>query len=140
MRLKIHQFGELIGILLLLVSTAMQLFYLEPMKRQIEWRLAAFTAQQNAQVQLRESFTNQITLLQQMNAAPDVIAATELRRDEIFAKYRNSDADISDYMQENEQVESYLEIVVIVLFGIGSLLAGLGRTFDMVAARKAAGE
>lgn len=140
MRLKIHQLGELFGILLLLSSTAMQLFYLEPMKRQIEWRLAAFTAQQNAQVQLRESFTNQITLLQQMNAAPDVIAATEARRDEIFAKYRNSDADISDYMLENERVEGYLEIVVIVLFGLGSLLAGLGRTFDMMAARKAAGE
>ncbi|MBI1649990.1 hypothetical protein [Hyphomicrobium sulfonivorans] len=140
MRLKIHQLGELFGILLLLSSTAMQLFYLEPMKRQIEWRLAAFTAQQNAQVQLRESFTNQITLLQQMNAAPDVIAGTEARRDEIFAKYRNSDADISDYMLENERVEGYLEIVVIVLFGLGSLLAGLGRTFDMMAARKAAGE
>ncbi|KWT64143.1 hypothetical protein APY04_3407 [Hyphomicrobium sulfonivorans] len=140
MRLKIHQLGELFGILLLLSSTAMQLFYLEPMKRQIEWQLAAFTAQQNAQVQLRESFTNQITLLQQMNAAPDVIAGTEARRDEIFAKYRNSDADISDYMLENERVEGYLEIVVIVLFGLGSLLAGLGRTFDMMAARKAAGE
>ncbi|MDH4982659.1 hypothetical protein [Hyphomicrobium sp. D-2] len=140
MRLKIHQLGELFGILLLLGSTAMQLFYLEPMKRQIEWRLAAFTAQQNAQVQLRESFINQITLLQQMNAAPEVITATEARRDEIFAKYRNSDADISDYMLENERVEGYLEIVVIVLFGLGSLLAGLGRTFDMMAARKTAGE
>ena len=140
MRLKIHQLGELFGILLLLGSTAMQLFYLEPMKRQIEWRLAAFTAQQNAQVQLRESFTNQITLLQQLNAAPDVIAATEARRDDVFAKYRNSDADISDYMLEKEQVESYLEIIVIVLFGLGSLLAGLGRTFDMMATRKASGE
>jgi len=140
MRLKIHQLGELFGILLLLASTAMQLFYLEPMKRQIEWRLAAFTAQQNAQIQLREAFENQLALLRQMQAPQDVIAATETRRDGIFAKYRNSDADISDYMLEKEKVESYLEIIVIVLFGIGSLLAGLGRTFDMLAARRAAGE
>lgn len=140
MRLKIHQLGELFGILLLLASTAMQLFYLEPMKRQIEWRLAAFTAQQNAQIQLREAFENQLTLLRQMQAPQDVISGTEARRDDIFAKYKNSDADISDYMLEKEQVESYLEIIVIVLFGIGSLLAGLGRTFDMLAARRAAGE
>lgn len=140
MRLKIHQLGELLGILLLLGSTAMQLFYLEPMKRQIEWRLAAFTAQQNAQIQLREAFENQLTLLRQMQAPQDVIAATEIRRDGIFAKYRNSDADISDYMLEKEQVEGYLEIIVIVLFGVGSLLAGLGRTFDMLASRRAAGE
>lgn len=140
MRLKIHQLGELFGILLLLASTAMQLFYLEPMKRQIEWRLAAFTVQQNAQIQLREAFENQLTLLRQMQAPQDVIAGTEARRDDVFAKYKNSDADISDYMLDKEQVESYLEIIVILLFGIGSLFAGLGRTFDMLAARRVADE
>jgi hypothetical protein len=140
MRLKIHQFGELFGIVLLLGSTAMQLFYLEPMKRQIEWRLAAFTAQQNAQVILREGFANQVALLQQMQAPADAIAATEARRDDVFNKYRVSDADISDYMLEKEQVEGYLEIIVILLFGLGSLLAGLGRTLEMLSARRAAGE
>ena len=39
MRLRGYQLGELIGIVLLLASTAMQLFYLEPLKREIEWRL-----------------------------------------------------------------------------------------------------
>jgi len=140
MRLRIYQFGELFGILLLLASTAMQLFYLEPMKRQIEWRLASFTTQQNAQVVLREGFANQLALLQQLQAPPDTIAATEARRDAIAAAYRNSDADIADYMFEKERVEGYLEILVIILFALGSLLAGLGRTFEMLAARKAAGQ
>jgi hypothetical protein len=53
MRLRIYQFGELVGILFLLGSTAMQLFYLEPLKREIEWRLVAFNTQQSAQIQLR---------------------------------------------------------------------------------------
>ena len=53
MRLKVYQWGELIGILLLLGSTAAQMFYLEPLKREIEWRLVAFNTQQSVQIQLR---------------------------------------------------------------------------------------
>ena len=56
MRLKYYQLGELVGIVLLLASTAMQLFYLEPLKREIEWRLVAFNTQQSAQIQLRTTF------------------------------------------------------------------------------------
>ena len=58
MRLKAYQYGELIGILLLLGSTAAQMFYLEPLKREIEWRLVAFNTQQSAQIQLRATFDN----------------------------------------------------------------------------------
>ena len=43
-------------------------------------------------------------------------------------------------MIAKEGVENYLEIVVIVLFALGSLLAGLGRALEMQAARNAAGE
>ena len=48
MKLRTYQAGELVGIVLLLASTATQLFYLEPLKREIEWRLVAFNTQQSA--------------------------------------------------------------------------------------------
>jgi hypothetical protein len=50
MRLRAYQWGELIGIFFLLASTATQIFYVEPLKREIEWRLAAFNLQQNGQL------------------------------------------------------------------------------------------
>ncbi len=140
MRLKLHQFGELVGILLLLASTATQMFYLDPLDRDIQWRLTAFTVQQSAQVQLKTAYDNQLGLLRQLNAPAAEISAIEAKRDSALAQYRNSDADISDFMIAKEGVEEYLQIIVIALFALGSLLAGLGRTLDMLAARKAAGE
>ena len=76
MRLKYYQLGELIGIVFLLASTAMQLFYLEPLKREIEWRLVAFSTQQSAQIQLRTTFENQLALLKLMNAPAEQVTAT----------------------------------------------------------------
>ena len=139
MRLKYYQLGELVGIVFLLGSTATQLFYLEPLKREIEWRLVAFNTQQSAQIQLRTSFDNQLALLRLMNAPAEEITATEGKRDKTLADYKNSDANISDFMIEKERVEGLLEVIVIALFALGSLLAGLGRTLEMMAARKAAG-
>jgi hypothetical protein len=140
MRLKYYQLGELIGIVFLLASTAMQLFYLEPLKREIEWRLVAFSTQQSAQIQLRTTFENQLALLKLMNAPAEQVAATEAKRDDTLAQYKNSDANISDYMIAKEGVENYLEAIVIALFALGSLMAGLGRALEMSAARNAAGE
>jgi hypothetical protein len=140
MRLKLHQFGELVGILFLLASTATQMFYLEPLDRDIQWRLTAFTVQQSAQIQLRTAYDNQIAVLKQLNAPAADVTAVEGKRDAALAQFRNSDADISDFMIAKEGVEDYLQIVVIVLFAVGSVLAGLGRTLDMLAARRVAGE
>ena len=140
MRLRGYQLGELIGIVLLLASTAMQLFYLEPLKREIEWRLVAFNTQQSAQIQLRATFDNQLALLKLMNAPAEQVTATEAKRDAALSAYKNSDADISDFMIAKEGVENYLEIVVIVLFALGSLLAGFGRALEMSTARRAAGD
>ena len=140
MRLKGYQLGVLIGIVLLLASTATQLFYLEPLKREIEWRLVAFNTQQSAQIQLRTTFDNQIALLRLMNAPADQIKETEAKRDQGLDQYKTSDANISDFMIEKERVEGYIEIIVIALFALGSLLAGLGRALEMQAARNAAGE
>ena len=140
MRLKVYQYGELLGILLLLGSTAAQMFYLEPLKREIEWRLVAFNAQQSAQIQLRAMFDNQAILLKRLNAPADEIAATETKRETLLGQYKTSDANISDFMIEKERVESNIEVIVIALFALGSLLAGLGRTLEMLAARRVSNE
>jgi hypothetical protein len=134
MRLKLYQYGELIGIVLLLVSTAMQMFYLQPLDRDIQWRLAAYSMQQSAQIQLRTAYDNQLALLKQLNAPADLVTATETKRDAQLTRYRNSDADISDYMIAKEPVEDYLQMIVLVLFALGSLLAGIGRALEMHAA------
>ena len=136
MRLRIHQIGEIVGILLLLTSTAMQLFYLEPLKREIEWRLVAFNTQQSAQIQLRTTFDNQIALLKLMNAPADQVSANEAQRTKVLGQYKTSDANISDYMIEKERVESYLEVIVIALFALGSILAGLGRLIEFQTASR----
>ena len=138
MRLRVYQYGELFGIVLLLASTATQLFYLEPLKREIEWRLVAFNTQQSAQIQLRAVYDNQVALLKLMNAPAEQIAATEAKRDDTLAQYKNSDANIADFMIAKEGVENYLEVIVIALFALGSLLAGLGRALEMSAARRVA--
>ena len=129
--MRVYQFGELVGILLLLASTATQMFYLEPLDRDIQWRLTAFTVQQSAQIQLRTAYDNQLALLKQLNAAPEQVTAIEAKRDAALAQFRNS-----DFMIAKEDVEDYLQIVVIALFALGSLLAGLGRTLDMLYARR----
>jgi len=134
MRLKLYQYGELIGIVLLLASTATQIFYLEPLKRGIEWRLAAYATQQSAQVQVRTLFDNQLALLKLMNAPADQVTATEGQRAKTLDKFSTADANIANYMLAKEQVENYLEVIVIILFALGSLLAGIGRALELRAA------
>ena len=136
MRLRLHQIGEIVGIVLLLASTATQLFYLDPLKREIEMRLVAFNIQQSAQVQLRTAFENQLALLKVMNAPAAQMSTAEAQREKVLAQYKSSDADIADVVMEKENVEGYLEIVVIVLFALGSILAGLGRLIEFQTASR----
>ena len=131
MGFRIYQLGELFGILLLLGATATQMFYLDPLKREIEWRLAAFSTQQSAQVQIKAIYDNRITLLQVANAPEEKIKEAETLRDQSIAHYKNSDADIADYMIEKEGVEDILQWIVLALFALGTLLAGFGRAMEM---------
>lgn len=131
MALKAHQRGELLGVFLLLASTAAQMFYLEPLKREIEWRLVTFQIQQTGQVQIRSLYDTQIAMLQSVNAAPDRIKAIEADRDKTVAKFTTADANISDYLIEKQRVEEYLQYVVIALFALGILLTALGRANEM---------
>ena len=131
MGFKIYQLGELFGILLLLGATATQMFYLDPLKREIEWRLAAFSIQQSAQVQLKAIHDNRIALLQVANAPEEKIKEAEAERDKNLDRYRTADANISDYMIEKEGVEDILQVIVLALFALGTLLAGFGRAMEM---------
>jgi hypothetical protein len=131
MGFKAYQLGELLGVVLLLGSAATQMFYLDPLKREIEWRLAAFSIQQSAQVQLKAIHDNRIVLLQATNASADKIAEAEAERDKNLDRYRTADANISDYMFAKESVENNLQLVMIALFALGTLLAGLGRAMEM---------
>jgi hypothetical protein len=132
---KGYQLGELFGIILLLGSTAMQMFYLDPLKREIEWRLAAFSTQQSAQVELKAIHDNRIVLLQALNAPAEKIKEAEAAREENLSRFKTADANISDFMIEKESVEDNLQYVVLALFAIGTLLAGFGRAMEMRAHR-----
>ncbi|PPD01997.1 MAG: hypothetical protein CTY31_03575 [Hyphomicrobium sp.] len=131
MALKAHQRGELLGVFLLLASTAAQMFYLEPLKREIEWRLVTFQIQQTGQVQIRSLYDTQIAMLQSVNAAPERIKAIEADRDKTVAKFTTADANISDYLIEKQRVEEYIQYAVIALFALGILLTALGRANEM---------
>lgn len=135
MGFKTYQLGELFGIILLLGSTAMQMFYLDPLKRDIEWRLAAFSMQQSAQVQTKATFDTRITLLEALNASPDKIKDAEADRDKTLGRFQTADANISDFMIEKERVEDYLQLIVLALFALGTFLAGFGRAMEMRAHR-----
>ena len=135
MKLRAYQWGELIGILLLLASTATQIFYVEPLKRQIEWRLAAFSNQQNGRIQAETTFDNRIALLRALKASAGDIEAAEAGRKRLIEKYETADANVANYVLDKEWIENVLQIIVVSLFGLGSLLAGIGRAMEMAASR-----
>ena len=131
MRLKGYQLGELIGVALVLLSTAAQLFYLEPLKREIEWRLVAFNIQQSGQIQTKTLFSNQLAVLRAVNASSETMASAEKERDATIAQYQTADANLSDYLFEKEAVENRIQMLVIGLFVFGSLLTFYGRLKEL---------
>ncbi|MCB1484552.1 MAG: hypothetical protein KDJ17_06650 [Hyphomicrobiaceae bacterium] len=136
MKIKFYQVAELIGVFFLLASTAAQMFYVEPLKREIEWRLSAFNMQQNGQVQLQAVFANRIAVLKALKAEQTEIDAAQADRAKAMEKYQTADANIANYLLDKENIESILQIVVLVLFGVGSLLAGFGRAMELIASRR----
>lgn len=137
MRLRAYQWGELFGVIFLLVSTATQIFYVDPLKREIEWRLAAFNMQQNGRVQIEAIYGNRIATLRALKVPDTEIKAAEAERQAAIEKYKTADANISDYLVDKQQVEDILQVVVLALFAIGSLMAGFGRAMEMIAAQRA---
>ena len=126
-----YQLGELFGVALILASTAVQLFYLEPLKREIDWRLVAFSIQQTGQIQTKAAFDNRIAVLQAMKAAPELITTAETERGEAIQRFKNADADVADYLFEKGGVEDFIQWLVVGLFALGTVLTGYGRAMEM---------
>jgi hypothetical protein len=101
------------------------------LKREIEWRLAAFSIQQSAQVQIKAVHDNRIILLQALNVPAEKIKEAETARDESLNRFKTADANISDFMIAKESVEDNLQYIVLALFALGTLLAGFGRAMEM---------
>lgn len=126
-----YQLGELFGIAMILASTAVQLFYLEPLKREIDWRLVAFSIQQTGQIQTKAAFDNRIAVLQAIKAAPELITAAETERGTAIQRFKNADAEVADYLFEKGNVENYIQWMVVGLFALGTVLTGYGRAMEM---------
>ena len=136
MKLKAYQWGELTGVVFLLASTATQIFYVDPLKREIEWRLAAYNVQQNGRMQIDAIYAARIATQRALKAPDADIAAADAEHKAAVQKFKTADANISDFLVAKEPIEDTLQIVVIVLFAVGSLLAGFGRAMEMVAGRR----
>lgn len=132
MAIRRHHVAELLGIVLVLASTATQMFHVEPSQREIAWRMNAFAQQQNAQVVARTVLDSRIATLKVLNAPAADIAAAEAERASTIAKFQTADANISDYVIEKQPVEDMLQIAVLVLFALGTLLAGYGRLVELL--------
>ncbi|HPG88705.1 MAG TPA: hypothetical protein PLD46_03560 [Hyphomicrobium sp.] len=126
-----YQFGELFGIAMILASTAVQLFYLEPLKREIDWRLVAFSIQQTGQIQTKAAFDNRIAVLQAIKAEPELITIAETERGKAIQQFKNADAEVADYLFEKGNVEDYIQWLVVGLFALGTVLTGYGRAMEM---------
>ena len=134
--LRGYQWAELLGILFLLASTATQIFYVEPLKREIEWRLAAFSIQQVGQIQADATLTNRVALLTAMNADSAAIGEAEAGRAKLKERFETADTNVANYVIDKEWIENALQVTVMGLFALGSLLAGFGRAMEMVAAKR----
>lgn len=126
-----YQLGELFGIAMILASTAVQLFYLEPLKREIDWRLVAFSIQQTGQIQTKAAFDNRIAVLQAIKAAPELITTAETERGTAIQQFKNADAEVADYLFEKGNVEDFIQWLVVGLFALGTILTGYGRAMEM---------
>ena len=126
-----YQIGELLGIALILASTAAQLFFLEPLKREIEWRLTAFNIQQTGRLQTKTAYDSRIAILQALKVPQEQITSTELERDVALDQYKTADANVSDYLIEKQNVEEYIQWIVVGLFTLGTLLTAFGRAKEM---------
>lgn len=136
MRLRGYQWGELIGILFLLASTATQIFYVDPLRREIEWRMATFSIQQTGQLQMKAIYDTRLSTLQALKAPESELRQVEAERDAALARFKTADANIADYLEAKQPIEDALQIAVIALFAVGSLLAGIGRAMEMIAGRR----
>lgn len=137
MHLRAYQLAEIVGILLVLGATAVQIFYIEPLQRKIEWRHNVFTQQQNGQFIARAVAENRIVLLKAMKAPEDDVKAAEAALATIKERYMTADANVADMIINDEPIENMLQWIAAALFGLGTVLTTLGRILEMRAINRA---
>jgi hypothetical protein len=136
MSFRAHQLAELLGIVLMIGATVVQLFYLEPVKRAIEWRQVVFTQQENAHVLAETVFDNRIAILKAMKVAPADIETAEAERKKLMDRYETAHANVANIVLDKEPVEAILQWIVIAMFIIGTLLTTFGPIAELRAANR----
>ena len=129
--LRSYQWFEVLGLLLVFMSTAAQIFYLEPLKREIDWRLVTFYQQQNSQVLANAVFDNRVSILEAVKApAADIQKATDAKT-KLMDRYSMSDASVANVVLSKQDAEGYLQLLIAGLFGLGTLLTVVGRLMEI---------
>ena len=70
-----------------------------------------------------------------LKASASDVEAAEAGRRKLIEKYETADANVANYVLDKEWIENVLQIIVVSLFGLGSLLTGIGRALEMAASR-----
>ncbi len=129
--LRSYQWFEVLGLLLVFMSTAAQIFYLEPLKREIDWRLVTFYQQQNSQVLANAVFDNRVSILEAVKApAAEIQKATDAKT-KLMDRYSMSDASVANVVLSKQDAEGYLQLLIAGLFGLGTLLTVVGRLMEI---------
>ena len=129
--LRSYQWFEVLGLLLVFMSTAAQIFYLAPLKREIDWRLVTFYQQQNSQVLANAVFDNRVSILEAVKApAAEIQKATDAKT-KLMDRYSMSDASVANVVLSKQDAEGYLQLLIAGLFGLGTLLTVVGRLMEI---------
>lgn len=131
MQLKRYQWAELIGIVLIVLSTAVQVFFIEPAKRKLELSvIGSFVSQaeRNLSKELERNFKS-LALRDGMSGA---------KVDELTAglRYNSKEANRvmrfrSDFARTTSFYEGVYSLLALAVFTIGTLLTAVGRYFAM---------
>ncbi len=80
MRLRGYQWAEMIGILFFLSSTATQIFYVDPLRREIEWKMTTLSTQQTGQIQVKAIYDTRLSTLRALIVPDNGITQVETER------------------------------------------------------------
>lgn len=131
MTLKRHQWAELIGIVLIVLSTAVQVFFVEPAKRRIELSVIGSylsEVEHNLSHELARNFKS-VALRDGLDEAQAEKLVAGLR-------YNSKEANRvmrfrSDLGRSTFFYEELFTLLALAVFVIGTLLTAFGRYYEM---------
>ncbi|MEL6290090.1 MAG: hypothetical protein AAFQ35_15130 [Pseudomonadota bacterium] len=129
--MKLYQWAELLGIMLIMVSTAAQIFLVEPAKRNLEFLVVGSfvsTAERNLSAELARNFRS----LAVRDGVPEgeadalVKGLTGISKEAgRVARYR------SDTGRATQLTENIFSFAAFVIFVLGTVLTVVGRYAEM---------